>query len=130
MSAEFFPLYRQNIIVVTGGRTYSHPNRVYDWLDNLLDHRRCNEDIIIIQGGASGVDQFVRWWCTRNCIEFKNYPYRSDAPGKSGGSLRNLEMLLNERPDYVVAFPGGPGTIDMIKQARRERFPVIFAGLD
>jgi len=37
--------------------------------------------------------------------------------GKSAGPIRNRQMLIEGRPDIVVAFPGGKGTANMIKQA-------------
>lgn len=33
--------------------------------------------------------------------------------------------MLREKPDLVVAFPGGPGTRDMISQAKKARVKVI-----
>ncbi len=43
--------------------------------------------------------------------------------GKAAGPIRNREMLLN-LPALVVAFPGGKGTADMVRQAERAGIPV------
>jgi hypothetical protein len=37
-------------------------------------------------------------------------------------------MIAEARPDLVVAFPGGAGTADMVKQARAARIEVIEIG--
>jgi hypothetical protein len=33
-------------------------------------------------------------------------------------------MLLEGKPDLVVAFPGGKGTADMVRRARKANVPV------
>lgn len=85
-------------------------------------------DISIAQGGATGVDKFARDWCMKRGVNFKNYPYPSGA-GKAGGPIRNREMAMRERPEFVVAFPGGKGTRSMMKIAHELGIPVIIAGL-
>ena len=39
--------------------------------------------------------------------------------------MRNREMLERGRPDLVIAFPGGPGTANMVKLAREAGIEVI-----
>jgi hypothetical protein len=34
-------------------------------------------------------------------------------------------MLVEGKPDFVVAFPGGRGTANMIMQARQAGVPVV-----
>ena len=38
--------------------------------------------------------------------------------GRAAGPMRNADMLAIGVPDLVVAFPGGRGTANMVKQAR------------
>ena len=40
------------------------------------------------------------------------------------GSVRNALMLSDGKPDMVIAFPGGSGTADMVRQAEAARPPV------
>ena len=39
--------------------------------------------------------------------------------GKKAGPLRNQQMLEEGKPDLVVAFPGGNGTADMVRRAKK-----------
>ena len=41
--------------------------------------------------------------------------------GKAAGPIRNAEMLTEFLPDYIVAFPGGKGTADMLRKAEKAR---------
>jgi len=40
--------------------------------------------------------------------------------------MRNMTMLIKFKPDAVIAFPGGTGTDDMVKQARQHKVRIIF----
>jgi hypothetical protein len=39
--------------------------------------------------------------------------------GRKAGPIRNQRMLDEHKPDLVVAFPGGRGTADMVRRARK-----------
>lgn len=45
--------------------------------------------------------------------------------GGAAGPMRNARMLAEAKPDYVLAFPGGTGTADMVGKAERADIPVI-----
>jgi hypothetical protein len=44
--------------------------------------------------------------------------------GKAAGPIRNKRMLTDFAPDIVVAFPGGKGTADMVRQAKEREVEV------
>ena len=44
--------------------------------------------------------------------------------GARGGFRRNLEML-DEKPDGVIAFPGGNGTAHTVRNAKQRGIPVL-----
>jgi ABC-type Fe3+-hydroxamate transport system substrate-binding protein len=44
--------------------------------------------------------------------------------GPSAGPIRNGRML-EYKPDLVIAFPGGRGTANMVKQARKAGIAVV-----
>ena len=50
--------------------------------------------------------------------------------GKSAGCRRNALMLRDGCPDFVVAFPGGRGTADMVKKAKAAGVRVIEVAQD
>jgi hypothetical protein len=108
-------------VLVTGGRDYRDCDKVADVLDRL-------RPTFLIEGGADGADTCAWGWAKRNLppecrLSIKpNYKKfgRYRAP-----LLRNQQMLDEGKPDVVVAFPGGSGTADMVRRARRAGVEVI-----
>jgi len=47
-------------------------------------------------------------------------PYNAAA-----GAIRNEKMAVEGKPDLIIAFPGGPGTKNMIDVARRKGYKSI-----
>ena len=43
----------------------------------------------------------------------------------TAGHIRNQQMIDEGKPDLVVAFPGGAGTADMIRRAKKHNLKVI-----
>jgi hypothetical protein len=116
-------------VCVCGGRDYSDRHLLYSVLDDL----DLNEVIdVIIEGEASGADKMSRQWAQSRGVPWHPFPAAwddIDRPGavvrrtRSGklydaaaGNRRNREMLFIGRPDVVLAFPGGTGTLDMMTQ--------------
>jgi hypothetical protein len=58
-------------------------------------------------------------WAIEAGIPVKPYPADWRLHGRAAGPIRNTLMLVEGRPDLVVAFPGGQGTADMTKKALR-----------
>lgn len=85
-----------------------------NWLPNVR----------IITGGAKGVDSAAIDWAVVNWCEFKEYLADWRKHGKAAGPIRNQQMLDEEKIDLVVAFPGGSGTADMVRRARKAGIPV------
>lgn len=108
-------------VLVCGGRRYGDFVRVSIALDAL---RAATVIDVIIEGGATGADTLAHAWAKATGIRIESFPADWDLHGKAAGHIRNRKMLDHGRPDYVVAFPGGPGTADMVRQATREGLPV------
>jgi YspA, cpYpsA-related SLOG family len=103
-------------ILVCGGRDYVDYHTVFEVLDG--QHKAHGIDVII-QGGALGADRFAKYWAQRNGIT--DLEFRADwkTLGKSAGPIRNRQMLVDGKPDHVIAFPShGPGTPGMVDLAR------------
>ncbi len=83
----------------------------------------------IIHGGARGADEGAAQWAESEGIKVTEYKAEWKKHGKAAGPIRNQKMIDMDRPDYVVAFPGGRGTDDMISRADLEGIPVIRIGL-
>jgi hypothetical protein len=105
-------------VLVTGSRKYTDAVR----LDSILADLRHSLGgfACLIHGGATGADTLAAEWAERNGVVAKPYPVSREEwnrVGPAAGPLRNRRMLVEGRPDVVVAFPGHRGTADMCKQA-------------
>lgn len=99
---------------VTGGRDYW--NRVIIWDVLSLFPRRGTE---LLVGDASGLDtvaaefgEKLGFSVTKFVADWKNH-------GLAAGPIRNKNILAKE-PSFVIAFPGGKGTENMVKQAKEK----------
>lgn len=98
-------------VLVCGGRHYRDHARVYAKLDRLQPN-------LVIEGGGSGADGIARMWAANNGVPLATFAAHWDKFGKAAGPLRNGWMLKYGQPDLVLAFPGGKGTADMVRQAK------------
>ena len=104
-------------IVVTGGRRYEDAERVWKTLSLLAPSA-------IAHGGQTGADRHATDWARRHSIPCRAYEPDWNL-GKSAGPRRNTTMLRDFKPDFVLAFPGGPGTADCVAQAIGFSVPFI-----
>ena len=119
------PLYEQKKLEYNEIRAALHTfsteqSILYNPNDNWLPN-----DIIIISGGAKGVDSVAIDWAVVNWCQFFEFPADWKKYGKAAGHIRNKQMLDEGKPDVVLAFRGGKGTANMIKQAEERGVPVI-----
>lgn len=123
-------------ILVCGGRNFNDKSLLYQTLDNLClergwvteadtDGNWLPKDVKIIAGKARGADTLAIDWAVINWQDFKEYPADWDRHGKAAGFIRNQQMLDEGKPDLVVAFPGGNGTADMVRRAKKANLAVI-----
>lgn len=102
-------------VLVCGGRNFD--DRAF--LDRILIAVHAKRPITtVIEGGAAGADRMARAWAERRGIEVVTFRADWELYGKRAGSVRNLKMLREGRPDLVVAFPGGRGTAHMVRSTR------------
>jgi YspA, cpYpsA-related SLOG family len=102
-------------VLVCGGRDFNNPA----WLNITLNELSRDAGwTTIIEGGARGADRQAREWALDNGLDVQTFDADWHAHGRAAGPLRNQRMLDEGQPDLVVAFPGGRGTADMVRQAR------------
>lgn len=101
-------------VIVCGGRTYRDREHLFSWLDKF--HAK-NPITLLIEGGARGADRLAWEWAEERNIAWVEKKADWDLYGKFAGPIRNKAML-EVNPDAVIAFPGGTGTADMIRQAK------------
>lgn len=100
-------------VLVCGGRDYADAQEMLRALRELVprfDH--------LIHGGARGADLLAAR--IGRMLKMRVTAYRADweRHGKAAGAIRNQRMLDEGKPNLVVAFPGGRGTLDMVRRAR------------
>lgn len=108
-------------VLITGGRYFSDRKLLNDALDAI---HAGDPIVLLIHGDANGADRLAGQWATSNGIAIKAIPAAWEKHGRAAGPIRNTEML-NEKPDLVVAFPGGRGTEDMVRKAKLSKVPVV-----
>ena len=104
-------------ILICGGRDPS--NEVCDAVWNWV-MENCKEGDVVIHGAAPGVDDQAMI-AAQTLPGVKHLPFQADwnRHGRAAGPIRNQRMIVEGKPDIVVAFPGGLGTANMVKQARQ-----------
>lgn len=112
-------------ILVCGGRDFGD----YALLDEVLTEIHKETPITHIVTGAQraepkdnvfiGADWIGIEWALKEEINFSGLPAKWGKYQRAAGPRRNAEMLM-AHPDIqlVVAFKGGRGTADMVRQAK------------
>ncbi len=112
----------RHVVLACGGRTYANEERIFAVLDEL--HAR-KPITLLVHGAARGADTLAGSWADMRGVACKACPANWMVFGRQAGSTRNGAMLIEHKPDLVVAFPGGPGTADMVVQARWNKVLVL-----
>lgn len=114
-------------IIVCGGRGYSDWGNVEYTLDRTREAFGVTD---LFHGAASGADALAsRWARGRPGIVETAVPAEWAKYGRSAGPIRNEKMLAMAKPRLVVAFPGGRGTADMVRQAAGAGVHVLMVDL-
>lgn len=111
-------------VLICGGRDYGGYSTITDALEQVvLDY--CREhgawspgDVTIVHGDARGADRNGAACAELMGLEVEAHPADWKAHGKGAGPIRNQQML-DTGIDLVLAFPGGRGTADMVRRARK-----------
>lgn len=129
-------------VIVCGGRTYGVPSNSRDMTEQerAADSKRASRErarvwqtlgtmepeiTAIAHGGAEGADMCAGNWAHSAAVSCRVFRANWSLHGRAAGPLRNAQMLREFQPDAVIAFPGGRGTADMIRQARAAGVRVI-----
>jgi len=110
-------------VVVTGGRNFDREDVVFAALDRLHEKTPI---VALAEGSAPGADYYAAKWAENHDIQHAVFPARWRTDGiKAAGPIRNTRMLHDFKPDVVVAFPGGRGTMDCVGKAKMFGIPVL-----
>ena len=109
-------------VLVCGGRDFTDRTAIYRELNRLHDESvDFGSDGIttLIYGDARGADRIAGDWARIRFIPVVTRPADWKKHGKAAGPIRNTLMIVQDKPDVVVAFPSnGTGTADMVKRAK------------
>lgn len=109
-------------ILVCGHREFDDWNLLNTTLGPYLENWISNptDGLVIIEGEAKGADFLARVWAKYNGVTFEAYPADWTTYGKAAGPIRNKQMLVEGKPNLVIAFlsKGSIGTANMIKQSK------------
>ena len=103
-------------VLVCGGRDFNDSDFIHNTLCDVNAKRGPIE--VVIHGAAKGIDNQAMIWA--QMMGIKHAPFQAEwhRYGKLAGPMRNERMLVDGKPDLVVAFPGGRGTADCVRRAR------------
>jgi hypothetical protein len=77
--------------------------------------------VAVIEGEAPGADTMAREWAEDNGVLPEKFPADWDRYGRAAGPIRNKQMLVEGKPDLVLAFSydlkTSRGTRNMVTQA-------------
>src|ERR1700694_4573635 len=120
-------------LLVCGGREYADREKVFQVLDAF--HRQSGPVTLLIHGGAGrrrvlggtaicGADLIAADWALQQlCVCSQSFPADWRKYGKKAGPVRNQAMIAFGHPEFVIAFPGGRGTADMVSRAEAAGIP-------
>jgi hypothetical protein len=108
-------------VLITGGRDFSDRELLFEALDRL---HAAHSFTVLIHGDANGVDRLAGEWGTARGIAVEAHPADWKKHGRAAGPIRNQKML-EEKPELVVALPGGRGTADMVRKAKQAGLEVV-----
>lgn len=112
-------------VLVCGGREYNDYARVHHYLQKVLLNNPLGSWCVLEGGCPGGADRAARQWAMIHGVEGVTVAADWNAHGKAAGPIRNQKMLDDYKPVLVLAFPGGSGTADMVRRAKKAGVRVV-----
>lgn len=95
-------------VLVTGDRHWEDKFIVSVMLNGMkMIADGFDETLYVIEGGATGADEAAREWATARVeddVESITVEAEWDKHGKAAGPIRNIKMLDDHDPEFVLAF--------------------------
>ena len=110
-------------VLVCGGRDFSDVKLAHEKITMAIGYIFMVPPTII-HGGAKGADAIAGEYAEINGFACEVYPADWGKHGRAAGPIRNRQMIVEGRPDVVVALHGGKGTQNMVKQAASANIPI------
>lgn len=128
--SEAAPQADRWVLLVTGSRHYPYGERVWGALEKLRAERPGMS--LLVGDCPTGVDRMALEWARERGVphhvevaDWNAFP--PGHPARRGAGPRRNEVMAKRKPDLVLAFPGGAGTADMLRRARRRKLRIMLA---
>ena len=112
-------------VLITGSRNWSNREAIRSWLCKLQDWGFDT----LIEGEARGADAIAKEEAKRMGFSILPFPADWDKYRKAAGPIRNEQMLVEGKPDLVLAFHSdliqSKGTKNMVQLAQKYGLQVI-----
>jgi hypothetical protein len=103
-------------VIICGDRYYTNYQKILKFVQSLP------KGTIILEGGCKGADELARKAAGKCGLDCRTYFAEWHIYGKGAGPMRNAKMLVEGKPDVVVAFHDNlmtsKGTKDMLERSR------------
>jgi hypothetical protein len=113
-------------VLICGSRDWTDEKMIEDYILTL------KEGSVIIEGECPGADKIAKKCGKKHGFEVEGYRADWDLHGDKAGPIRNKRMILEGKPDKVVAFHDdiskSRGTKDMINKAKDYGIPYHVRG--
>lgn len=113
-------------VCVSGGRNFYNSKIVYETLDKFYAIR---QDFMIINGGAWGADTLSTEWAKDRNVPYEIFPADWKKYNFAAGPIRNKQMI-DSKLHFLIAFPGGNGTRNMIYQCIKNNIRVHIVNVE
>ena len=108
---------------IVGSRSIDSKEYVFSVLDFYLSRLLEENEVVIVSGGAVGIDSLGAQWAELRKLKTEIYLPDYKQYGKSATFLRNQQIIDNS--DYLIAITtGSNGTADSIKRAVKKNIPI------
>ena len=105
-------------VLICGGRNWTNREAIRSWVAYLQDWGYDT----VIEGEARGADSIARDEALRAGMKVIRFPADWSKYHKAAGAIRNKQMLVDGKPDLVLAFHNdiahSKGTALMLKLAK------------
>ena len=110
-------------VAVCGGRNYADAEQVFKSLDRV--HAIAPIEVLI-HGAAPGADTLAENWAKSREVNYVGIPAKWKKHGYPAGPIRNSEVVASSPLiHFLIAFPGGTGTADMVKKCEAREIPIL-----
>ncbi len=110
-------------VLICGGRDFTDKKLFHNTMNEIdpsTDEKMLGDpELVVIHGGAKGADMMADEWAVVSWKNIERYKADWGKYGRGAGPIRNQQMIDEGKPDLVIAFPGGKGTADMVRRAKK-----------